>query len=114
MEDSVSPAAPADTSPDFDFLIFSVPKVDAQRILHIGKTKLHDLLGLGLLDAVKNGPRTEITVESIKRYQASMPRVAFKPPGPPRMESLDRLHEKQRQLAARRRAQRRRSKARGE
>jgi hypothetical protein len=95
----------------------SVPKREAQHVLNIGKTKLHDLLGLGLLDAVKNGPRTEITVESIKRLQASLPRATFKPPPPPRMDHLDRLHTRQRQLAAQRRAkraQRHRSKARGE
>jgi hypothetical protein len=119
MEDSeLQAAAPADNpSLNFDFLIFSVPKPVAQRALNIGKTKLHDLLGEGRLDAVKNGPRTEITVESIRRYQASMPRAMFKPPPPPRLENLDRLHAQQRQLAARRRAkrgERRHSKARGE
>ena len=63
---------------------------------------------------MKNGTRTEITVESIKKYQKSLLPATFKPP-PPRMESLSKLHEKQRQLAAQRRAKRalhRRSKAR--
>ena len=95
----------------------SVPKLEAQHVLNIGKTRLHELLGLGLLDAVKNGTRTEITVESIKRYQASMPPATFKTPGPPRMEHLDQLHVRQRELAKQRRAKRalrRRSKARGE
>jgi hypothetical protein len=120
MQDSELPAAAA---ADFDFpdfiakLIFSLPKSVAQRVLNIGKTKLHDLLGERKLDAVKNGPHTEITVESIRRYRASLPPATFKPPPKPRMESLDKLHAKQRQLAAQRRAQRaerRRSKARGE
>jgi hypothetical protein len=107
MQDSdLLAAAPAETSPNFDFLIFSVPKLDAQRILHIGKSKLYELLGLGLLDGVKNGQRTEITVESIKRYQAAMQRVTFALPPAPRMKSLDKLHAKQRQRAARRRAKR--------
>jgi hypothetical protein len=94
----------------------SVPKPEAMHVLNIGKTKLRDEVALGKLDAVKNGPRTEITVESIKRYQAAMPRVTFTPPPPPRMEALDRLHAKQRQLAAQRRAKRaeHRRKARGE
>ena len=82
----------------------SVPKLEAQHVLNIGKSKLYELLGRGLLDAVKNGPHTEITVESIKQLQANMPRATFKPPPPPRMESLSKLHAKQRQLAAQRRA----------
>jgi hypothetical protein len=129
MQDSELPAtAPADiSSTNFDLasyiadfiarLTVSVPKPMAQAILHIGKTKLEGLVGEGKLDAVKNGPRTEITVESIKRLQASMPRATFKAPPPPRMEHLDKLHAKQRRLAAQwraKRALRHRSKARGE
>jgi hypothetical protein len=113
----LSAAVPADNLlHSFHPLRASVPKPEAMHVLNIGKTKLRDEVSLGNLDAVKNGPRTEITVESIKRYQANMPRVTFKPPGPPRLENLDQLHEKQRQLAAERRAKRaehRRSKARG-
>jgi hypothetical protein len=105
-----------DPFPFFHPLRTSVPKREAQHVLNIGKTKLHDLLGEGKLVAVKNGVRTEITVESIKQLQADMPRATFKPPPPPRMESLDKLHAKQRQLAAQRRAKRalqHRTKARG-
>ena len=93
----------------------SVPKLEAQHVLNMGKTKLRDEVALGKLDAVRNGTRLEITVESIKRYQAAMPRVTFTLPAPPRLESLDKLHEKQRQLAAQRHAKRehRRSKAQG-
>ena len=81
----------------------SVPKLEAQHVLNMGATKLHDEVALGKLDGVRNGTRLEITVESIKRLQASMPRATFKPPAPPRMGALDRLHAKQRQLAAQRR-----------
>jgi hypothetical protein len=126
MQDDLPAAAPADiTSPNFDLanyvadfiakLTVAVPKPIAQAILHIGKTRLHDLLGDGKLDGVKNGPRTEITVESIKRYQAAMPPARFAPSKPPRLDDLDRLHQKQRRLAAGRRAKRaghRRSKVR--
>jgi len=127
MQDCDLPAAaPADiTSPNFDLanyvadyiakLTVAVPKPIAQAILHIGKTKLEGLVGDRKLDAVKDGPRTLITVESIKRHQASLQPATFKPPPPPRMENLDRLHAKQRQRAAQRRAKRaghRRSKVR--
>jgi hypothetical protein len=117
MQDSDLPAAaPADHPPHtFHPLRASVPKLEAQHVLNIGKTKLHDLLGRGELTAVKNGVRTEVTIASIKDYQASLPPATFKAPAAPRMESLDRLHAKQRQLAAQRRAkraQRRRSKVR--
>jgi len=81
----------------------SVPKLEAQHVLNMGATKLHDEVALGKLDGVRNGTRLEITVDSIRRYQANMPRVTFKPPPPPRLESLDKLHEKQRQFGAQRR-----------
>jgi hypothetical protein len=93
-------------------LIQGVPLPVAGAILHKGRTKIYDLLGKGKLDAVKDGSRTLITIASIRRYQSSLPPATFKPPKPPRLENLDKLHEKQRQRAERRRAARRRSKAR--
>jgi excisionase family DNA binding protein len=117
MEDSeLSAAAPAD-NPPLHSLMHSVPLVVAAEILHVGRSKLYDLLGAGKLEAVKDGTRVLVTVESIRRYQASMPRASFAPPKPPRLDNLDRLHAKQRQRAAQRRAkraQRHRSKAWGE
>ena len=123
MPELPAAAVPADNpSPNFDFadviakLTHSVPLDIAGQILHRGRTWLYGALGSGLLDGVKNGPNTEITIESIKRYQANMQRKTFAPPPPPRMEALDKLHEKQRQRAEQRRAKRaqlRRSKARG-
>jgi hypothetical protein len=59
-------------------LMDAVPRLDAQAILHVGHNKLYGLLRLGLLDAVKDGARTLITVESIRRYQASRPQATFK------------------------------------
>jgi hypothetical protein len=90
-----------------------LPKI-AQAILGIGRTKMYDELGKGNLAAVKDGPRILITTESIARYQANRPAAVFKQPKPPRMEGLDRLHAKQREQRAKRRVERRRSKARGE
>jgi hypothetical protein len=93
---------------DFHPLTVSVPRRVAQHVLNVGRTKIYDLLGLGQLEAVKNGARTEITVESIRRYQANLPRATFKPPHPPRLDNLDKLHAKQRAERGKRRAARHR------
>jgi|SRR5215472_7275163 len=90
-------------------LIYSVPLKTAGQILHRGRSWLYEALGAGLLDAVKNGVNTEITVESIRRYQASMPRVTIKRAKPHTLESLHKLHEKQREERAKRRTARRRA-----
>jgi hypothetical protein len=55
-------------------LQFSVPVKVAGQILHRSRAHLYELAGDGLLDMVRSGNRSEITVESIKRYQASLPR----------------------------------------
>lgn len=65
---------------DTDPLMDAVPRIRAQAILNIGHSKLYEALGLGLLSAVKDGSRTLITVESIRRYQANRPRASFTPP----------------------------------
>lgn len=84
----------------------------AQAVLSIGRSKLYEELGKGNLDAAKDGPRTLITTESILRYQANRPAAVFKKPPQPRLEGLAQLHEKQREQAAARRAERRRSRRR--
>jgi excisionase family DNA binding protein len=112
MQGELSADSPA-YNPPFHFLIHSVPLLVAGEILHIGRTKIYDLLGEGKLQAVKDGTRVMITVESIKQYQASLPPATFARPKPPRLENLDRLHAKQREERTKRRAERRRSKARG-
>jgi hypothetical protein len=109
MQPDSNPAADALASNPFHFLIKSVPLKIASQVLHRGRSWLYDAVGAGLLDAVKNGPNTEITVESIRRYQASMPRASIRPPKPPRLEDLDKLHARQREDRAKRRAERRRS-----
>jgi hypothetical protein len=90
-------------------LVKAVPKKKAQAILGMGHTKLYEELGKGNLAAVKDGGRTLVTVESILRYQANRPAAVFKQPPPPRLEGLARLQEKQREQAAAKRAERRRS-----
>jgi hypothetical protein len=93
-------------------LVKAVPAKIAQAALSIGRTKMYDELGRGNLDAVKDGPRLLITTESIARYQANRPPAVFKAPKPPRLDNLDRLHARQRAERAKRRVERRRSKAR--
>jgi hypothetical protein len=93
-------------------LIQAVPTKTAQALLSMGRSKLYEELGKGNLDAVKDGPRTLITTESIRRYQSNRPAAVFKQPKPPRTENLDRLHARQRAERAKRRVERRRSKAR--
>lgn len=93
--------------PPFHFLVHAVPIKVACEILARGRSRIFELLGLGKLKGVKDGTRTLITVESIRTYQASMPPAVIKAPPPPRLENLERLHERQR-LRAKRRADRRR------
>jgi hypothetical protein len=108
MEDSQM----SDTSPLDDAilaqLVKAVPKKKAQVILNLGHTKLYEELGKGNLAAVKDGPRTLITVESILQYQANRPVAVFKKP-PPRLEGLARLRERHRAERAERRRSRRRA-----
>jgi len=56
-----------------------VTRLKAQEILCLGHNKLYELLRRGELVALKDGPRTLITIESLKRYQANRPRAVFKP-----------------------------------
>jgi hypothetical protein len=50
-----------------------------QIVLDLGRSKIYEELGAGNLTAVKDGTRTLITVESIRRYQANRPQAKFNP-----------------------------------
>jgi hypothetical protein len=63
-------------------LMDAIPRLQAQAVLHCGHNKLYMLLREGKLDAVKDGAKTLITIESIRRYQAARPRATFMPPVP--------------------------------
>ena len=71
-----------DTLESLPPLMDAVPRLQAQSVLHMGHNKLYGLLRRGELEAVKDGTRTLITVDSIRRYQASRPRATFLPPAP--------------------------------
>jgi hypothetical protein len=94
--------------PPLHFLVHAVPISVTCEVLHRGRSKVFALLGQGELQGVKDGSRTLVTVDSIRRFQAKMPAAIFKPPPPPRLENLDRLHADAKQRA-KRRAERRRS-----
>jgi|SRR5262249_42899720 len=93
----------ADANPPFHFLVHAVPVPVACEVLHRGRSFVYELLGKGVLNGVEDGNRTLVTVESIRAYQANMPPAVYKAPPPPRMEGLDRLHERQRAERAKRR-----------
>jgi hypothetical protein len=94
-----------DTLESLPPLMDHVPRILAQTILHCGHNKLYGLLRRGELDAVKDGPRTLITVESIRRYQANRPRATFQPPAP----TQNNFHTLKRKRPAQRRARRRKA-----
>ncbi len=48
-------------------------------IENCGLTEVYDRLARGEYEAVKDGNRTKITVESIKRRRESLPRAEYKP-----------------------------------
>ena len=64
-----------------------VTRLKAQEILCIGHNSLYAALRRGELVAVKDGTKTLITIESLKRYQAARPRAVFMAPPPPRSNS---------------------------
>ena len=43
-------------------------------VYSVGRTRTYDLIAAGKLQAVKNGPRTMIDVESAEQWAASLPR----------------------------------------
>ena len=74
---------------------FAVPIPEAARILGWGRkpgggrSSVNEALARGELDAVKDGRRTLVTMESIERRAASRPRAVFKPL-PPRRKIMSR------------------------
>jgi hypothetical protein len=80
MSDIIEAVRPADAV--VASLITEVTKKQTQAILNIGHSKLAELLRDGELDAVRDGPKTLVTIASIKRYQAKRPRADFSAPHP--------------------------------
>jgi hypothetical protein len=62
---------------------FALPIPTTQKILgDKSRTMIYEAVGRRELNAVKDGARTLITVESIKRYCAAMAPAEIKPPTP--------------------------------
>jgi hypothetical protein len=53
---------------------------DAKILTGIGRSSIYEAIGRGELDAVKDGDRTLITMASIERRQAALPRAKIRPP----------------------------------
>jgi hypothetical protein len=72
---------------------YAVPLREAMRLLgDKSHSTLYELLGRGQLNAVKDGVKTLITLESIRRYSAGLPPAKIKPPPPrsPHRQTPDR------------------------
>jgi hypothetical protein len=50
------------------------------QMISIGTQGMYDLIGAGLVTAVKRGSRTLIVVESLKKYAAELPVAVVAPP----------------------------------
>jgi hypothetical protein len=59
-------------------ILCSVPQ--GCQMLGIGTQGMYDLIGAGLVKAVKRGTRTLLVVESLKTYAASLPAAVVAPP----------------------------------
>jgi excisionase family DNA binding protein len=62
------------------FRLITVSIKTASQLTGISRSKIYDAIGRGELDAVKDGERTLITVESLERRQAALPRAKIAPP----------------------------------
>jgi excisionase family DNA binding protein len=78
-------AASADSEPPIEPLVVSVK--NAAIILDAGRSTVWEMLASGELDAVKDGGRTKVTMASIKRRLANLPRAKFKPAAPRKRRS---------------------------
>jgi hypothetical protein len=90
--------APAAGSQSAALEPYAVPIPEAQRLLgDKSHSTMYELLGRGLLDAVKDGAKTLITLESIRRYSASLLPAKIKPSTPrrPHRQTLDRKRRRE-------------------
>ncbi len=61
---------------------FAVSLRETERLTAKSRSSIYEAIGRGELDAIKDAGRTLITIESIERRQAALPRATIKPPKP--------------------------------
>ena len=61
-------------------ILCSVPQ--GCQMLSIGTQGMYDLIGAGLVEAVKRGTRTLLVVDSLKTYAKKLPAAKISPPRP--------------------------------
>jgi hypothetical protein len=59
-------------------ILCSIPQ--GCQMLSIGTQGMYDLIGSGLVEAVKRGTRTLLVVESLRRYAKTLPGAMVAPP----------------------------------
>jgi hypothetical protein len=67
-------------SDGFEPLTVTIPRAAA--ITGESRSKVYELIGLGVYEAVKSGARTLVLYQSIKRRMASLPRAKLRAPAP--------------------------------
>jgi hypothetical protein len=73
---------------------FAVPLRVARQLLgDKAHSSVYEAIGRGELDAVKDGVKTLITLESIRRYMTSLPAAKIKPPRPRRPRQPRQRHK---------------------
>jgi hypothetical protein len=75
---------------EVDPILCSVPQ--GCQMLGIGTQGMYDLIGAGLVQAVKRGTRTLLRVESLKAYADKLPAATVAPPRK-RLPQRKRAHE---------------------
>ena len=80
MSDTVQAASIAPLTPIASLKPFAVPIPVAKGLLFKSRTGIYDAISKGLLEVVKDGPRTLIVLASIEKYSARLkPGLAHEP-----------------------------------
>ncbi len=89
-QDRAATSTTTDSEPPIEPLLVSIKNTAAMTAA--GVSTVWELVALGEYDAVKDGGRTKITMESIKRRLANLPRATFKAPAPRKRQRRTSAH----------------------